>query len=409
MSKLEKIVLENGLPVYLYEDKTKHNVICEYNVKFGFYDKCHGIENINGAAHFLEHTLVEKCKHGNYLNIFSDNFAYSNAFTTPNQTGYYFDCVEDFEKSLIILLDAVEDATFKENDINDVRGAIYKEINMLNDKPLRKMNNTMLENLFISIDEASGIGTKEDIDKINYDILKKIYNKFYNYDNMFLIIGGNIDIKKTSKLLKEIYKKRNILKTTTQKNSIHEKDNVVKKYEIINSKISGTIVNVAFKINIAKNFFNIKYIYSYFNFYLDLMFTKSSLIYQDLMEKDVIKYPLSVGTFLYGDYFVFYIFSKIDEQYEDYYINEIVKNVQSKKINLENFDKVKRNYIAGFMDYSENLYYILDSLKENIIKYNVENVDQIEDILKINKEDLQKLINSLNFDNYTVVKVQNEK
>ncbi len=408
MSKLKKITLKNGLDIYLYEDKTKHNIICEYNIKFGYYDQAKNIKDIRGAAHFLEHTLVEKCKYGNYLNIFSDNFAYSNAITTPNSTFYYFDCVEDFEKSLEILLDAVEDAQFNEEDIKDVKGAIYKEIDMIKDSPLRCLRHKVMENLFKTIKDASGLGTKENIDKMNYNTLKKIYDNFYNYDNMFLIIGGNIDINKTIKLLKNVYKRRNILKGKTSKSEVKEIDKVVKPYETINANFSGTLVNVAFKINIAKTNFNLVDINNYFSFYIDLMFGKSSTIYKDFMAKKTIKTSLSGSYIDYNNYLVLNISSKIDPKQEKYFINKIVKYVQNKDIDTTNFKNVKRNYIAGFMDYSENLYFMLDSLKENIIKYNIEDVDKIENILKLNKKDLISLFNQLDFSNYAVVKINNE-
>ena len=63
MKNLEKVVLENGLTIYLLNDNTKHTTIANLIVNFGGLDteiinnnKRYSIKN--GTAHFLEHLVL---------------------------------------------------------------------------------------------------------------------------------------------------------------------------------------------------------------------------------------------------------------------------------------------------------------------------------------------------------------
>ena len=64
MNEIETVKLENGLTIYLYEDKRKHTCIFDIITKFGGMSKDYKIDNKvyhfqDGIAHILEHFLVE--------------------------------------------------------------------------------------------------------------------------------------------------------------------------------------------------------------------------------------------------------------------------------------------------------------------------------------------------------------
>ena len=89
MKELEKVVLENGLTIYLLNDNSKHTTIANLIVNFGGLDTEVMIEgkryNIkNGAAHFLEHLVLESSSYGDLMNIFGQNAIRSNGLTSLN-------------------------------------------------------------------------------------------------------------------------------------------------------------------------------------------------------------------------------------------------------------------------------------------------------------------------------------
>ena len=105
---------ETGLKVF-YVRKTGYNKTAMFGTNYGSIDNVfkvpgqdNEIEVPDGIAHFLEHKLFEQ-EDGNMLDKFSRLGSSPNAFTSFNQTVYYFSCTDLFEENFrISFLDYVQ-------------------------------------------------------------------------------------------------------------------------------------------------------------------------------------------------------------------------------------------------------------------------------------------------------------
>ena len=199
-----KTVLNNGLRVYIAKRDGYAKKMGILGTVFGSIDnKFVDIETgkktgvPDGIAHFLEHKLFEQ-EDSNALDVFSKMGADTNAYTSFDQTVYYFETVYDFEKCLDKLIDFVSTPYFTVDNVEKEKGIIEQEIKMYEDEPNALVYYNLLKAMYknnpINVDIA---GTIESIRKIDKDVLYKCYNNFYNPKNMFLVILGDLDINKT--------------------------------------------------------------------------------------------------------------------------------------------------------------------------------------------------------------------
>ena len=125
---------------------------------------------------------------------FAKTGASANAFTSFDRTCYLFSCSTNFEENFKILLDFVQHPYFTEETVRKEQGIIGQEIQMYDDSAPWQVLMNLLGALYkehpIRIDIA---GTVESIAKINADLLYDCYNTFYNLNNMFICVAGNID------------------------------------------------------------------------------------------------------------------------------------------------------------------------------------------------------------------------
>ena len=202
-------VTDNGLKVYVMEKSGFSSAYAIFGTRYGSIDtkfsKNGGktVEVPAGIAHFLEHKLFES-EEGDTFQRFAKTGAYCNAYTSFDRTCYLFSCSSNFEENFDILLDFVQSPYFTAETVEKEQGIIAQEIKMYEDSPgwrvLFNMLCAMYENHPVKIDIA---GTVDSIAKIDHNLLYECYNTFYNPNNMYICVAGNID---TDKVLCQIEK-----------------------------------------------------------------------------------------------------------------------------------------------------------------------------------------------------------
>lgn len=203
-----KAVLSSGLKVYILEKPQYTSAYALFGTKYGSIDTCFAVNGEEtqvpeGIAHFLEHKLFES-EDGDAFTKYAKTGAYANAFTSFDRTCYLFSCSDKFYENLDILLSFVQSPYFTEQTVKKEQGIIGQEIRMYDDSPAWRVMFNMLMAMYhnhpVRIDIA---GTVESIAKIDYNLLYKCYNTFYNPANMFICIAGNIDAEKVLKQINE--------------------------------------------------------------------------------------------------------------------------------------------------------------------------------------------------------------
>ena len=191
---------DSGLDIYICEMPGFSTVETLFGTKYGsintmFRQKgdTEYTEVPEGIAHFLEHKLFEN-EDCDVFELYAKTGANGNAFTSFDKTAYIFSCSKNYQESLRILLNFVQEPYFTQETVDKEQGIIGQEIQMTNDNPEWRVFFNMLRCMYhnhpVKIDIA---GTIESIAKIDADLLYKCYNTFYNLNNMVLSIAGNIN------------------------------------------------------------------------------------------------------------------------------------------------------------------------------------------------------------------------
>ena len=119
----------SGLEIRILPKKGIDSAYALFAVKYGsidtFLEKEDGsFEPIpEGTAHFLEHKLFE-CEELDAFELFARTGAYSNAYTSFEQTAYLFKGSERIEESLGYLLNFVQNPYFTAETVQKEQGII---------------------------------------------------------------------------------------------------------------------------------------------------------------------------------------------------------------------------------------------------------------------------------------------
>lgn len=259
-----KTRLDNGLEVYICKKLGFKKKIGMFGTKYGsvinhFVDITSGKETRvpDGVAHFLEHKLFEQ-EGANALDLFSKIGVSSNAYTSFDQTVYFFETTSKYNESIELLIKLVTTPYFTDENVAKEQGIIGQEISMYDDEPGYKVYFNALQAMYknnpVRIDIA---GTIESISHITKETLYTCYNTFYSMKNMFFLVVGDVDIDETLELIKKnisIYKKEEERKTEEVKVFEIEEPKEINQKEIY-KKMDVYMQNlcIGYKLDIVKS------------------------------------------------------------------------------------------------------------------------------------------------------------
>lgn len=204
--------LPSGLEVYLVKKANYVKKYCQLTAKFGSTSNIKD-NHYSGIAHYLEHMMFNTDR-GDASEIFLNQGANINAFTSYDQTTYYFDTINDFEHLVIKLLKMVFQPTFDDKSVEKERGIILQELKMGLDNPNNRLFFETLKCLFFNHNfKHEIVGEEKDVKNIKKADLHNVYKGAYNPSNCILFIIGNIDVVK---ILAEIEKVMLSFKTNSK-------------------------------------------------------------------------------------------------------------------------------------------------------------------------------------------------
>lgn len=194
---------KSGLPVIICRREGAASAFAGMATNFGSVDvrfKADGDKDytdvVDGTAHFLEHKLFEG-EQGDAFELFAKTGANANAFTSFDRTVYYFTASQNFYPSLKILLEFVGAPYFTKENIAKEQGIIGQEIKMYLDLPSWRVMFNLLETLYqVNSVRRDIAGSTESIAQITPPMLNKIYDTFYNFNNMALLVAGDVEVDK---------------------------------------------------------------------------------------------------------------------------------------------------------------------------------------------------------------------
>ena len=394
----------SGYKIFVYPKENYSSSYAIFGTKYGSIDTCfkvEGQENFTeipeGIAHFLEHKLFESEELDAFAR-YAKTGASANAYTSFDKTCYLFSCTDNFEDSLEILFDFVQNPYFTEQTVQKEQGIIGQEIRMYEDEPgwesLFVLLRAMYHNHPVRIDIA---GTVESISHITADLLYECYNTFYNPANMALAVAGNVTVEQVLKIADKMLKSNE--SKQIERKFMEEPSTVVNKTAIKNLPVSMPIFAIGFKEDIKTPCRTLKEsIIS--NILLDVIAGKTSSLYEKHLGEGLINTTFDTEYFEgYG--YSAHIFTGESYEYEKVreYINEELNRVINDGVNEEDFDRIKKKHYGNFiMNFND-----IDSISNSLIGayFNGEGLfQQLEVLESITVDDVNnRLRTAINLEN----------
>lgn len=286
-----KVTHPSGLKIYVLEKSGFKSTYALFGTKYGSIDTAfsrNGQAEITvpeGIAHFLEHKLFES-EDGDAFSRFAVTGASANAYTSFDRTCYLFSCGDKFYENLEILLDFVQHPYFTEDTVRKEQGIIGQEIRMYDDNPGWCVFFNLLSALYVNhpvkIDIA---GTVESIAKIDANLLYECYNTFYNPQNMFLCVAGNVKAEEVLLCVEKGLKEKQPI--SIMRSTFNEPDNLNKDYTEQSAEVSIPLFAFGFKEACPEPLKTLKERIA-MSIALEILAGDSSSLYKKLTENELI-------------------------------------------------------------------------------------------------------------------------
>ena len=203
--------LDNGLQVVIWHKPNFQNSQFLFATPYGALDFKQKDENGNivefpsGIAHFLEHKMFES-KQGDVMELFSQLGANVNAFTSYNETVYYFSTTnKDVEQELNLLLDFVQSLEITEASVEKEKGIIIQELNMYLQMPDSRLLFESFKSMYHKHPLNNDIGgSQETVSMTSLEDLMQCHALNYHPSRMVLIAVTAIDPALLIEMIKDM-------------------------------------------------------------------------------------------------------------------------------------------------------------------------------------------------------------
>lgn len=193
--EVKRTRLDNGLEVVVVPNRIAPVATTMLTYKVGSSEAPAGYP---GMAHALEHMMFRGSKGLSAQQLASISASLggdSNAFTTNDQTTYYFTVPREFaDMALRIHATTMHDLLNRDEDWEQERGAIEQEVSKAMSTPLQVAIKRMRQALYQDTPYAhDALGTRQSFDKTSADMLSDFYDRWYAPNNAVLVVTGNVD------------------------------------------------------------------------------------------------------------------------------------------------------------------------------------------------------------------------
>ncbi|MBN1621391.1 MAG: insulinase family protein [Endomicrobiales bacterium] len=206
---VRKVQLDNGLLLITKEDHSIPLVSVQVWVKVG---SVYEDDSTSGLSHFLEHLVFKGTKNYDGPEIskrIETQGGILNAATSKEFTHFYIDIQkEGLEETVKILSDLVFNATFPADEVEKERPVVVEEIKRHEDNPHAVLYDSFCAQVFpVTPYKQRVLGSANVVENVTRQEIIDYYKKFYTPSNMVVSIVGDMDAKKTAKLVKDTFGK----------------------------------------------------------------------------------------------------------------------------------------------------------------------------------------------------------
>lgn len=348
--------MDNGLQVYVLQKEGFEKTYGLFSTKFGSVDTSfiplNGNEMIkveDGIAHFLEHKMFDMAS-GDASDEFANLGASTNAFTSSSRTAYQFTTTENVNECVSLLLNFVQELNITTKSVDKEKGIIGQEIKMYDDDPDWRVYFGSIQNLFVEHPVKEDIaGTIESVNATTKEMLETCYRTFYHPSNMMLFVVGNVCPQSIIELVEKNQEVKCFEKPTNiTLKQINEPYGVAKKKDEISMDVDMNKIIMSIKVldQIKDPKKRLKRELS-LNFIFDYVFSRSSDVFNEWLEKGIINSTFSANFTQERDY----AFIQMGGDIDDYTLLEktmihFVENIDSLEFIEEEFNRIKKKNIG---------------------------------------------------------------
>ena len=206
LGKIESFTFENGLSVYVRENKNAPVVNVQAWVKNGSINEDKDIGC--GLSHYLEHMVFQGTKKYSSSQIMDEihkNGGDINAYTSFGSTVYYTEILSGaVDTAIDVISELVIAPTFPEKNFKTEKDVILRERSMIQDSPDRLLGEKLWQTIFQHHPVRHPIiGYSEKIESVDREMMVNFYKQRYTPERIFFVISGDINasdvIEKLSK------------------------------------------------------------------------------------------------------------------------------------------------------------------------------------------------------------------
>ncbi|MEW4488653.1 insulinase family protein [Thalassoglobus sp. JC818] len=187
--------LENGVRVLLFPDPSKPQVTVNMTVFVGSRHEGYGEA---GMAHLLEHMLFKGTPdHPNIPKVLKEHGAQFNGTTWLDRTNYYETLPaseENLKFAIQLEADRLVNSFVKGEDLKSEMTVVRNEFESGENSPSRILGQKVMSTSFEWHNYGqSTIGNRADIERVPVESLQRFYRKYYQPDNVMVIVAGAFD------------------------------------------------------------------------------------------------------------------------------------------------------------------------------------------------------------------------
>lgn len=390
-----KKVHESGLEMYFIPKKDYQKKFAYFATRYGALyndfiipgeDKVTSMPH--GIAHFLEHKIFED-KEKNIFEEFAKLGANVNAFTNFQSTAYMFSTVDNFYKSLELLLDFVQNPHLTDENVEKEKGIIEQEIKMYDDDSDWNVYFNLLKGLYHNHPMRHDIaGTVESVKSTTREQLQRCYDLFYSPKNMMVFVIGDLDAEEVFKSVEDSLTEEYLGRTVTPSIHIMDEPKEVNEKNIeANFEVALPLFSLGFKD--YKQYENTKARLKKsmaIKIALDMMVGRGSDFYTKNYEAGSINASFSYE-YSFGRTFSYSVIggeSKDPENVKKIVLEEIAKYKESGFVE-EEFTRIKKKMIGRYLSSFNSIQYVANTF----ISYYMKDVNLFEYLEILNEVDLE--------------------
>lgn len=203
--KFTRHILHNGLRLIIHEDKTTPLASCNIVYNVGSRDED---PHLTGMAHLFEHFMFCGSKNVPDYDYYLQRIgASNNAYTSQDLTHYYITLpANNLESALWLESDRMLELAFEQKQLDIQKQVVIEEFkeNFLN-RPFGSLWMDFNGLLYKTHPyQWLPIGKKiSHIEKVNMDLMRDFYYKFYRPNNAVIAISGNVETTEVIRLVEK--------------------------------------------------------------------------------------------------------------------------------------------------------------------------------------------------------------